>query len=383
MRPKSNNKPLVKSHWLPHCSASLAMLTVLTYGSVAQAHGISESSRAAMAEGGLLDYLWLGAEHMLTGYDHLLFLFGVLFFLSSFRDIVRFITAFTVGHCVTLLGATLLGISANPYLIDAVIALTVIYKGFENLDGFQKYLGLKAPNLLNMVFLFGLIHGFGLSTRLQELGLGDEGMIARILAFNVGVELGQIAALAVMLSFFSAWRNTPSFTRFSKLSNQALIVAGVGLFTLQLVGYNEDRLHHDHPIHDELHHHDGNHHHPPGAKDGHHQGADSDHGQATPKERGSNSKMPPKTPDSEHVTPTDGGSVKAPKKRDIDSKNHGQDHLRKGHGHPHKSHERGQPHKDHSHSHKRGYHSHEHKPVKGKVKRTRPHRHGKGPAHSH
>jgi hydrogenase/urease accessory protein HupE len=200
-----------------------------------------------MTAGGILDYIWLGAEHMVTGYDHLLFLFGVIFFLTGFRDVVRFITAFTLGHCITLLGATLAGITANVYLIDAVIALSVVYKGFENLDGFQKTLGFRAPNLLAMVFIFGLVHGFGLSTRLQELTLGNEGLVSRILAFNVGVELGQVAALTVMLGIFAAWRSSKTFERFGKVANVGLVLAGVGLFGFQVTGYLGVDDHHAHP----------------------------------------------------------------------------------------------------------------------------------------
>ena len=231
--------------WTPMTRIVLLLTTLACLVSRAEAHGIPEASRETIAQGGIVDYIWLGAEHMVTGYDHLLFLFGVVFFLTGFRDIVRFITAFTIGHCITLLGATMAGISANAYLIDAVIALSVIYKGFENLDGFKKTLGFTAPNLLGMVFVFGLIHGFGLSTRLQEITVGHDGLVSRILAFNVGVELGQIAALTVMLGFFSVWRSSASFERFSKGANAALILAGVGLFALQIDGYlHED--HHDH-----------------------------------------------------------------------------------------------------------------------------------------
>ena len=229
--------------------ATALLMGFLINGSVAMAHGISEESRQTMSDGGTLDYVWLGAEHMVTGYDHLLFLFGVIFFLTSFRDIVRFITAFTLGHCITLLGATMMGITANAYIIDAVIALSVIYKGFENLDGFKKYLKFDAPNLLTMVFVFGLIHGFGLSTRLQELTLGQEGLVSRILAFNVGVELGQILALSLMLGFFAAWRKSALFSRFSVAANGLLMAAGFGLFLLQADGYVHD--HHDHRHHQE------------------------------------------------------------------------------------------------------------------------------------
>jgi hypothetical protein len=225
--------------------ALLCCVVLACFMSRAQAHGISEASRETMTDGGLLAYVWLGAEHMVTGYDHLLFLFGVIFFLTGFRDIVRFITAFTIGHCITLLGATLLGITANAYLIDAVIALSVVYKGFENLDGFERFFKTRSPNLLTMVFLFGLVHGFGLSTRLQELPLGDEGIVGRILAFNVGVELGQVAALTVMLAFFAVLRSSRSFERFGKVSNIALVLAGVGLFFFQMNGYVQGDPHHE------------------------------------------------------------------------------------------------------------------------------------------
>ena len=220
--------------------AALAMFGV---SSRALAHGVPEASREALSDGGIAEYIWLGAEHMVTGYDHLLFLFGVIFFLKGFRDVVRFITAFTLGHCITLLGATLAGVTANAYLIDAVIALSVIYKGFENLDGFDRFLRVRAPNLLAMVFVFGLIHGFGLSTRLQELPLGEDGLIYRILAFNVGVELGQVAALTVMLGLFKLWRSSKAFDRFTNIANSALVLAGLGLFFYQVEGYLHEADH--------------------------------------------------------------------------------------------------------------------------------------------
>lgn len=203
------------------------------------AHGMAESDRQAMLEGGYRLYAFLGAKHMVTGYDHLLFLFGVMFFLTKFGEIVRFITAFTLGHCITLIGATFFKISANYFLIDAVIALTVCYKGFDNLDGFRRFLKVRPPNLLFLVFIFGLVHGFGLSARVQTLPLG-EGMpfILRLLAFNVGVEAGQILALSVMLLFLSVWRHTATFAKFSAAANTLLILAGGGLFLMQMHGYS-------------------------------------------------------------------------------------------------------------------------------------------------
>lgn len=203
------------------------------------AHGISEADKQAMLEGGYVKYMWLGSTHMLTGYDHLLFIFGVIFFLASFKDIVKFISIFTLGHCLTLIFATFFKITANYYLIDAVIAVSVMYKGFENIDGFKKYFQWQPPSLLKMVFVFGLIHGFGLSTRLQQLPLGDDklSMLIRILSFNVGVELGQIVALAVMLVLLKSWRLKPSFSKFAFAANVALIAAGLFLFNMQIHDY--------------------------------------------------------------------------------------------------------------------------------------------------
>lgn len=223
-------------------SRTLSMAAPALLASAALAHGISEQDKAAMLAGGYLQYAALGAKHMLTGYDHLLFLFGVVFFLHRFLDVAKFVTAFTLGHSLTLVFATFWGITWNYWLVDAVIALTVIYKGFDNNGGFQRHLGTRSPNLLLAVFVFGLIHGFGLSTRLQQLPLGDDhaGMLGRILSFNVGVELGQIAALSAMLVLLAAWRKRPSFARFSFAANTALVYAGTLLLLMQLHGYSHD-----------------------------------------------------------------------------------------------------------------------------------------------
>src|SRR5215204_3779697 len=225
----------------------------LIVASTSFAHGISEADQQGILEGGNLEYIKLGATHMLTGYDHLLFLFGVMFFLTRFGDIVKFITAFTLGHCVTLVFATLLHIKANFYLVDAVIALTVCYKAFDNLDGFKNYIGVPSPNLLGAVTLFGLIHGFGLSTRLQQLPLGKDGLVMRILSFNLGVELGQIVALSGMWIFLASWRKTASFTKFSKVANAGLMFAGLLLLLMQLHGYQHSRFTDEFPLNKDEH----------------------------------------------------------------------------------------------------------------------------------
>ena len=208
-------------------------------------HGVSQSIIDAMADASLMDFIYFGAENMVTGYDHILFLIGVVFFLSNYTDIFKFITAFTIAHCITLIFATFYGITANAYLIDAVIAFSVIYKGFENLDGFKKYFTVNAPNLILMVFIFGLIHGFGLSTKLQEVAIasGINLSLAQILCFNVGVEFGQIAVLIILFPLLSLLRGK-SFDRISKISNRLLVIAGILLLGYQLNGYFTDDSHH-------------------------------------------------------------------------------------------------------------------------------------------
>ena len=219
--------------WQPAIGV-LAVLLALPAG----AHEPTEAAKQRMLDGGYLDFIWIGAEHMLTGYDHLLFLLGVLFFLSRPRDVVKFITAFTAGHTLTLLVGTFAGITVNTYVIDAVIALTVIYKAFENLDGFKRGLGITPPPLLLMVFAFGLIHGLGLSMRLQEMTLvADSELAGKIITFNIGVELGQIAALILMGAVLSLWRGLAGWQSFTRVVNGALMVAGAALFALQIHGY--------------------------------------------------------------------------------------------------------------------------------------------------
>ncbi len=220
-----------QSRWL------LAIAMLLFIGQ-AFGHGMSEAEKQSIVNGGNLHYLWIGATHMLSGYDHLLFVFGIIFFLTKFKDIVKYITAFTLGHSATLIWATFNGIQVNYFLIDAVIALSVCYIAFANLDGFKKYLDIKSPNLLIMIISLGLIHGLGLSTRLQQLPLSENELLMNIISFNVGIELGQIAALTIMLVILAGWRKAESFKSFSKISNYGLIFAGLYLFMMQMHGYS-------------------------------------------------------------------------------------------------------------------------------------------------
>lgn len=236
--------------------ALLAALALLV-PAVVFGHGMSEADKLAIVAGGNLRYLSLGATHMLSGYDHLLFVFGIVFFLKTFREVVKYITAFTLGHSVTLIFATFNHIQLNYLLIDAVIGLSVVYIAFANLDGFRRYLHIAPPNLLAMISLLGLVHGFGLSTRLQELPLSETDLLMNIVSFNVGVELGQVLALSVMLALLAGWRKTKSFQSFSRVSNVGLIFAGTLLFLMQMHGYahvsnpdefgfSADNHHHEH-----------------------------------------------------------------------------------------------------------------------------------------
>lgn len=216
-------------------SFTFLLLCLLPF--VLQAHEVSISDQEMLDKGGLFAYIFVGAKHMITGYDHLLFLIGVIFYLRNFKDILRFITVFTIGHAITLIGATYLGIKANEHLIDAVIALSVLYKGFENLEGFQKVFRTNPPNLLSMVFIFGLIHGFGLSTSLQSFALGAKQFLAKIVCFNIGVETGQVLALIPIVFIISKWREKRSYSTFYNVVNWFLVAAGIGLFIFQIYGY--------------------------------------------------------------------------------------------------------------------------------------------------
>lgn len=212
----------------------LLAFALLSFPLLVLAHDVSGGDRQLLENGGLLAYIWVGAKHMLTGYDHLLFLVGVIFFLKEFGQIVKFITAFTIGHSITLISATYLEFAVNEHLIDAIIGLSVFYKGFENLGLFQKVLKVSPPHLLKMVFAFGLIHGLGLSARLQSFTVDQEGILLKILSFNLGVELGQIAALVPIVYFIDYWRSKESFDPFFKATNTYLMLAGIALASYQL-----------------------------------------------------------------------------------------------------------------------------------------------------
>lgn len=218
----------------------LLLLMILTLtASDAFAHGVSEDDKAFLVQSSgmqLLPFIYLGAKHMVTGYDHLLFLFGVIFFLYRMRDVGAYVTLFAVGHSVTLIYGVLSGTHVNPYIVDAIIGLSVVYKALDNLGAFKRVLGFQ-PNTKAAVLIFGFFHGFGLATKLQQFALSKEGLVPNILAFNVGVELGQLLALSAILILMGFWRRTDAFRHQAFAANAALMTAGFVLMGYQITGY--------------------------------------------------------------------------------------------------------------------------------------------------
>lgn len=217
----------------------LSIAFFLAMGSVLYAHGVDEDTQTFLSENSgvaFVPFLYIGAKHMLTGYDHLLFLVGVIFFLYRPKEILLYVSFFTIGHSVTLLLGVLANMSINSYLIDAIIALSIVYKGFDNLGGFERFFG-KQPNTKAAVLIFGLFHGFGLASKLQELSFDRDGLLANLIGFNIGVEIGQFIALILVLFIITNWRRSESFLKFSTLTNTLLMAAGFLLFGYQLVGY--------------------------------------------------------------------------------------------------------------------------------------------------
>jgi hypothetical protein len=217
----------------------LSLLALALVAGSALGHNISESNASFVEQlngPAPVPFLYLGAKHMFTGYDHLLFLVGVVFFLRRARDIVLYVSLFTVGHSITLLAGVFAGWQVNAYLIDAVIGLSVVYKAFENMGGFDG-LGRFRIDTRAAVFAFGLFHGLGLATKLQDLTLTNDGLVTNMLSFNVGVEIGQVAALAAVLLLLLKWRAGPRFERQAFSANTVLMSCGFVLAGYQLTGF--------------------------------------------------------------------------------------------------------------------------------------------------
>jgi len=206
---------------------------------VAAAHNISESN-ARFVEGlsgpAIVPYLYLGAKHMVTGYDHLLYLVGVVFFLRRLKDVVLYVSLFTLGHSITLMTGVLAGLSVNAYLVDTIIGLSVAYKAFENINGFKQVFGFQF-NAKAAVLIFGLFHGLGLATKLQDLSLSSDSLVINMLSFNVGVEIGQVIALTCIVAVLGLWRRQSGFQRQAFIANTIIMTLGFLLAGYQFASY--------------------------------------------------------------------------------------------------------------------------------------------------
>src|SRR5215469_12388454 len=217
----------------------LVVICAFLFPGVASAHNVSKRDASFVQSNhgaAVAPFLYLGAKHMVTGYDHLAFLVGVIFFLYRLKDVVAYVSLFTIGHSITLLAGVLGGIHANSFVVDAIIGFSVVYKAFDNMDGFRRFLGFE-PNTKLSVLTFGLFHSWGLATKLQELELAKNGLVTNILSFNVGVEIGQGLALTAVLIALSFWRTRSGFLRHAFATNTALMSVGFVLTGYQIAGY--------------------------------------------------------------------------------------------------------------------------------------------------
>jgi hypothetical protein len=216
------------------------LLAPVLVGAVdAFAHGVTAGDKGYIQEisGAMtLPFIYLGAKHMVTGYDHILFLFGVIFFLYHLKDIGIYVTLFAVGHSVTLIAGVLMNVSVSAYLIDAIIGLSIVYKALDNMGAYQRWFGFQ-PNTKAATLIFGFFHGFGLATKILDFEVSPAGLVPNLLAFNVGVELGQLLSLGAILIAMSFWRRTPGFHRHALVTNGVVMTAGFVLMGLQLAGF--------------------------------------------------------------------------------------------------------------------------------------------------
>jgi hypothetical protein len=217
--------------------AALAAAALL-WPLAAFAHDVAQSDKAFVSgiEGpAVLPFLYLGAKHMVTGYDHIAFLIGVVFYLRRLRDVLVYVSLFTLGHSTTLMAGVLLGFGGNAYVIDAIIGLSVVYKGLENVGAFARVGWRFDPRAA--VLVFGLFHGLGLATKVRDLEMSPDGLLTNLIAFNVGVEVGQLLVLTLVTLALGAWRDTPSFRRYGMAANIGLILVGLALTWVQITGY--------------------------------------------------------------------------------------------------------------------------------------------------
>ena len=220
-------------------SMLLALFSLPLPAGTAFAHAVAERDKGYIQEitgVHLLPFIYLGAKHMVTGYDHILFLLGVIFFLYRMKHIAIYVSLFALGHSTTMLLGVYFDIGINSYIIDAIIGFSVVYKALDNMGAFQRWFGVQ-PNTKVATLIFGLFHGFGLSTKIIDYNLSPDGLVANLLAFNVGVEIGQLLALAAILIVMGYWRRTESFWRHAYAANVVIMTAGFVLIGYQLTGW--------------------------------------------------------------------------------------------------------------------------------------------------
>ncbi|MFD1194689.1 HupE/UreJ family protein [Seohaeicola saemankumensis] len=219
--------------------AFLVLAAFMVSTAQAQAHNVTPGDAGYIQEiwgVNIIPFIYLGAKHMVTGYDHILFLLGVVFFLYRMRDVAIYVSIFAVGHSITMLLGVWYGWGINAYVIDAIIGLSVVYKALDNLGAYRKWFGIQ-PDTKAATLIFGLFHGTGLATKILEYQIAEDGLLPNLLAFNIGVEIGQILALAVILIVMGYWRRSPNFMRQATAVNIIMIVLGVILTGQQIAGY--------------------------------------------------------------------------------------------------------------------------------------------------
>lgn len=219
-------------------AATLCLALFMSIGT-AYAHAVAEGDKGYIQEitgPNIIAFIYLGAKHMVTGYDHILFLLGVVFFLYKTKEVIIYVSLFAAGHSTTMLLGVYFDIGINSYIIDAIIALSIVYKALDNIGAFPVWLGFQ-PDTKAATLLFGLCHGFGLSSKIQDYEISPDGLLPNLLAFNVGVEIGQILALSAILIVMGFWRLTPGFFRHAYTANIVMMSAGFLLFGYQVAGY--------------------------------------------------------------------------------------------------------------------------------------------------
>ncbi len=210
----------------------------LLWAEAALAHAVTLGDKGYIQEitgPQIIPFLYLGAKHMVTGYDHILFLFGVIFFLYGMKEIGIYVTLFAIGHSTTMLAGVWFNFGINSYIIDAIIGFSVVYKALDNLGAFQRWFGVQ-PNTKAATLIFGFLHGFGLSSKILDYNISPDGLLVNLLAFNVGVEIGQLTALAAILVFMNRWRAMPAFGRQAYTVNVIMMGLGFYLMGFQLIG---------------------------------------------------------------------------------------------------------------------------------------------------